>query len=173
MSSLTEGIPAVPASPLPLATITSDAVTTPISFAIITDTPTAVSLSLESMTPDSEDLLIPAATANAVPIPCPHYAYFDPITGVCILKSQGASTTKHNPALTTAQAIGIGIVIGAFITAVIGMLLLFMRKRRAGKKNAIIVITDGKKDSLDEELDKPAHQRQIETVEDPSGYYYN
>jgi hypothetical protein len=172
MSSLTEVIPAVPASPLPLATVTSDATTTPISFAIITDTPTVVSLSLESMPPDSEDSLILAAPATAFPIPCPHYAYFDPITGVCILNNQDASTTQHHHALTTAQAIGVGIVIGAFIMAVIGMVLLLMRKRRAAKKNAVIVVTDGKKYSLDEP-DKPAYQRQIESVEDPSGYYYN
>lgn len=56
--------------------------------------------------------------------------------------------------------------------AVIGIVLLLMRKRRAAKKNAVIVFTDGKKDSLDEP-DKPAHQRHFESVEDPSGYYYN
>ena len=89
------------------------------------------------------------------------------------MKNQGGqSVVKDNSALTTAQAIGIGIAVGVFIIAMIGALVfLFLRKRRAGKKNEIIMVTDGKKGNSIE-LDKPASARQIESVEDPSGYYY-
>jgi hypothetical protein len=66
---------------------------------------------------------------------------------------------------------GAGIVIGAFIIALIGtLLLLFMRKRRAMKENGIIMVTDGKNDVI--KPDKPAYTGQFESVEDPSGYYY-
>ena len=92
---------------------------------------------------------------------CPPNAYFDPDTDSCTLKNQdGSAFIQDSPALTTAQAIGIGIVIGAFIVAVIGTLLfLFLRKRRAGKKNAIIMVSDGKKDDI--EPDKPAYPGKI------------
>lgn len=87
------------------------------------------------------------------------------------MKNQGDSTSTQHSALTIAQSIGVGIVIGTFITAVIGILLfLFLRKRRAGNKNAIIVVTEENKDNI--ELDKPTYTRRVESVEDPSGYYY-
>lgn len=112
----------------------------------------------------------PTLTISSI-VPCPPYASFDPFTGACVLGNQETSTSvRHSPALTTAQAIGIGIVIGAFIVAVIGTLLFFfLQKRRASGKNAIMVVTDGKNNNI--ELDKPYTTR-IEPVEDPSGYYY-
>jgi hypothetical protein len=63
-------------------------------------------------------------------------------------------TDNSNGGLTTAQAMGVGVVIGAFVMAfiLIGGFFLLRRKRgKNGRKNAVIVVTESEKSAHDEE----------------------
>lgn len=72
--------------------------------------------------------------------------------GTCL--PQFSISDNSSGGLTTAQAIGIGVVIGAFVmTFILIMGFFFLRRKRGlnGRQNAVIVVTESAKSRHDAE----------------------
>lgn len=80
-------------------------------------------------------------------VPCNPGFYYDD-DGICI-----PDTSSSSGGLTTAQEIGIGVVIGVFVMAfmLIGIFMCLRKKR--GRKNAVLmVMEENQKYSFDAEM---------------------
>ena len=95
-----------------------------------------------------------AATNVPSDVICPD-GFFYTADGTCVPKFSFVGNNSNNSGgLTTAQAMGIGVVIGAFVMTFILIGGFFLLRRTGGtnrRKNAVIMVTENGKDSRDEE----------------------